>query len=148
MMFTPPRINRHRRPQNHHGFSAFEPLAGVFSLLFVTLLGQPLYVLLNDRGPEHLLQEVSLASHLEYARQEAIRLKTTVTVCPSEDGRNCLLQGEWKNGWIVFTDETEPFHHLSVGDKFLHRQHGSVTHQPRLVFDMVQYQADGSLHLN
>lgn len=120
----------------------------IATTLSITLLGLPLYNLLSDRGPDYLLQEAALASQLEYARQEAVRLGTVVTVCPSRDGRNCQQDGDWRQGWLIFTDASSPSHHLSVGDRLLHKQSGDVGQQPQVAFNIVQYQADGSLRLN
>ncbi len=141
--------SQHQRRRNgrHPGFTLFEIATIVATTLSITLLGLPLYNLLNERGPEYLLQEVSLASQLEYARQEAVRLGTVVTVCPSRDGRNCQQDGDWRQGWLIFTDESSPSHHLSVGDRLLHKQPGDVGQQPRVAFNIVQYEADGSLRL-
>jgi Tfp pilus assembly protein FimT len=136
------------QPQSEQGFGALEPLLTAVSLLLVILAGQPLVSLLQGGSPKHLLQQPSLISHLEYARQEAIRQEVTVTICPSTDGRNCQVGGNWQQGWLIFTDETLPHRHLSVGDKFLHRQQGLLEQQPELAFDIIRYEADGSLLLN
>jgi type IV fimbrial biogenesis protein FimT len=137
-----------RQPGKEHGFGAMEPLLGALSLLMVIFAGEPLVSLLQDSGHDHLLQNASLISHLEYARQEAVRRETVVTICPSADGRNCQTDGDWQQGWLIFTDATRPYRHLSVGDKFLHRLHSPVDEQPRLAFNIIRYQADGSIQLN
>jgi type IV fimbrial biogenesis protein FimT len=137
-----------RQPNLSPGFAMLEPLAGLLSLLFLTLLGQPLYSLLNNQAPEHLPQDSTLISHLEFARQEAMRLKMTVTVCPSQDGKSCQSGGDWREGWVIFTDESRPSRHNSSGDKFLHRQAGEVNPQPLVAMDIIRYQADGSILLN
>ena len=136
------------RPGKAQGFGFLEPLLGVFSLLLVIFTGQSLLALFTDNGPDHLLQKSSLVSHLEYARQEAVRREATVTICPSEDGRSCQVGGDWQQGWLIFTDDAQPSHHLSVGDIFLHRQKTVAEKQPELAFDTIRYQADGSILLN
>ncbi len=136
-----------RRGGRHPGFTLVGTATTIATTLSLTLLGLPLYNLLNDRGPEYLLQEASLASQLEYARQEAVRLGAVVTVCPSRDGRSCQQDGDWRQGWLIFIDETSPSYHLSVGDRLLHKQPGDVGQQPQVAFNIVQYQADGSLRL-
>ncbi|WP_126323440.1 GspH/FimT family protein [Candidatus Rickettsiella viridis] len=34
-----------------------------------------------------------------YARSEAIRHRSVVILCPSENGKTC--SGQWRNGWII-----------------------------------------------
>jgi len=45
-----------------------------------------------------------LMSALQYARSEAIILRSTVTLCRSGDGATCAGAGGWEQGWIVFHD--------------------------------------------
>jgi type IV fimbrial biogenesis protein FimT len=55
--------------------------------------------LLNDRD---IGQINSLASSLNYARNEAIKVNHGgVQVCTSSDGRNCNGGTNWNQGWIV-----------------------------------------------
>ncbi|MGD8908526.1 MAG: GspH/FimT family pseudopilin [Chromatiales bacterium] len=141
--------NPQRRIRKQPGFTLLGTLSSIAIALSAYLFSLPLYNLLNDRGPVHLLRELSLASHLEYARQQAIRLEAAVTVCPSRDGRNCQVGGDWRRGWLIFTDEESPPRHLSVGDTFLYRLNVSVETQPLVgAFDVIQYQPDGSIRLN
>lgn len=46
-----------------------------------------------------------LISAINLARSEAIRRHQIVTVCKSNDGKNC--NGEWTQGWIVFVDQQQ-----------------------------------------
>jgi type IV fimbrial biogenesis protein FimT len=143
------RQNNLRHGNRRHGFTVVEIVVAIATTLSVMLLGQPILDLLTDRSPKYLLQELSLASHLEYARQEAVRLQASVTICPSQDGRNCLVNGDWSQGWIIFTDDASPPRHFSVGDRLLHREQGEVGQQPVVAsMDVIQYQADGSILLN
>lgn len=137
-----------RRRQFHKvkGFSSLELLAALIPALFIFLLGPPLLDIFSDPGEIQLLQGNSLAAHLEYARSEALRREQTITVCPSGDGRNCQLDGDWRHGWIIFTDEENPPLHMSVGDRLLHKQSGGTGDQPLVTgMGVVRYLADGSL---
>ncbi len=143
--------------QNHHrrhlksieGFVSLELLAALISSLFMFHIGLPLIDSLTDQGETQLLEQNSLASHLEYARSEAIRRETTVTVCPTKNFRNCLRQGEWQQGWIIFTDDQGPSLHVSVGDKILHNQKGADSTYVTLAnVNVIRYQADGSILLD
>jgi type IV fimbrial biogenesis protein FimT len=141
--------SRRRQPKRHPGYSGVELLAAIASAFFLALLGTPIFNLFIDRGPQHLLQEPLLASHLEYARQEAMREAVTVTVCPSQDGRNCLTDSDWHMGWLIFIDSVNPPNHLSVGDTLLYRQQGYMGNQAMVASaSLIQYQPDGSINLN
>jgi type IV fimbrial biogenesis protein FimT len=140
-----------RRQQSHpvKGFTSLELLAALVPTLFILLLGLPLFDRLTYSGETHLLAQNSLASHLEYAREEAMRRELPVTICPSRDGRNCLMGGNWQQGWIIFTDQESPPLNISVGDKLLHKQSGKVGNQPLVAsMDVLQYLPDGSLRLD
>lgn len=43
-------------------------------------------------------------SHLLFARNEAIKRRARVVLCPSEDGVTCADAGAWSRGWLVFVD--------------------------------------------
>jgi type IV fimbrial biogenesis protein FimT len=45
----------------------------------------------------------SLVASFNYARSEAVKQNVAggITVCPSADGQNCNLAGNWQLGWIV-----------------------------------------------
>ncbi len=45
-----------------------------------------------------------LVTHLAFARSEAIRRATPVTVCKSASGARCTPDSRWEQGWIVFVD--------------------------------------------
>ncbi|MCU7844793.1 MAG: GspH/FimT family pseudopilin [Candidatus Thiodiazotropha sp. (ex Monitilora ramsayi)] len=131
------------------GFTSIELLAALVSSLLIIFVGFPAFEFLTDNGEAHLLEQPSLANHLDYARSEAIRRKLTVTVCPSKDNRNCQNQGNWQDGWIIFTDNEGLPRHVSVGDKMLHNQKGVSAVQPLIAHvDVVQYREDGSIRLD
>lgn len=44
-----------------------------------------------------------LVASLSFARSEAIKRGTTLSLCPSNDGTSCS-NSDWDLGWIVFTD--------------------------------------------
>jgi len=45
-----------------------------------------------------------LLSAIVLARSEAIKRKTRVALCKSQDGTSCAPAGGWDQGWIVFQD--------------------------------------------
>ena len=48
-----------------------------------------------------------LVHHLHYARSEAIRLVTSVVICPSRDGSGCDDVNEWHRGFMLFADSNQ-----------------------------------------
>ncbi|MGK2926224.1 MAG: GspH/FimT family pseudopilin [Lysobacterales bacterium] len=45
-----------------------------------------------------------LVNGLNLARGEAIKRGSTVKVCPSSNGRFCRSDGDWAQGWLVYSD--------------------------------------------
>ena len=54
------------------------------------------------RGNRVSSQFNMLMSSLNFARSEAIKRNTPVTICRSNDQATCA--GQWQNGWIIFVD--------------------------------------------
>lgn len=44
---------------------------------------------------------------LNFARSEAVRRGTRVTLCPSTNGSSCMGGTDWAAGWIAFADTDE-----------------------------------------
>lgn len=49
-------------------------------------------------------QANELMVSLNYARSEAVKRGTRVTICTSNDGATCTNGSGWQNGWLVFSD--------------------------------------------
>lgn len=51
---------------------------------------------------------VSLASEFQtalgFARSEAVKRASRISLCPSSDGASCLTAEDWTKGWMVFVD--------------------------------------------
>lgn len=46
-----------------------------------------------------------LLGDLQFARSEAIKQGQTISLCPTNDGANCLTtSSDWETGWLVFLD--------------------------------------------
>ena len=41
---------------------------------------------------------------LNLARSEALKRRSAVRVCPSEDSASCRNDGDWSDGWLIFED--------------------------------------------
>lgn len=48
----------------------------------------------------------ALQGDLMFARTEAVKRGTWVSVCPSVDLQSCVSSNNWETGWIVFFDKT------------------------------------------
>jgi type IV fimbrial biogenesis protein FimT len=49
----------------------------------------------------------SLVADITYARSEAIKRNSAVTICPSTDQANCSGTSDWSTGWIIFWDSNK-----------------------------------------
>lgn len=139
----------HRR----RGFSLSELLVTVAIIAIVTAVGLPmLRGFIDDAGVSAAADQM-LAS-LNYTRTEAVKRNTRVTMCRSGDGASCAapaVVGDWRGGWIVFVDGTEPAQ-LDDGDEIL-RVQNALTGSGRLlaggaVADYVSYASSGQARLS
>lgn len=62
-----------------------------------------------------------LLTILNYARGEAIKQSTPMTLCPSSDGTSCT--GGWSSGWIMFADKNSNGTVDSAGNEKILRLH-------------------------
>lgn len=47
-----------------------------------------------------------LITTIEYAKQEAFRQGSTLTLCPSIDGKNCQLTRDWSHGFLLVSNHS------------------------------------------
>lgn len=88
---------------NVKGFTIVELLV-VFSIaaLLVTVAVPNMNYLVSSN---RLITSVNaLVSNLQLARSEAVKQSSTITLCTSANGDQCVNSGNWEQGWIVFTD--------------------------------------------
>src|SRR5215216_5424212 len=45
-----------------------------------------------------------LLQAIYYARSEAIKRNTVVSLCPTLDGSRCTVAADWHTGWLVFVN--------------------------------------------
>jgi type IV fimbrial biogenesis protein FimT len=97
------RNNTHRHGMSQCGVTAIELLIGVAVLTIVALLAIPTSSILIER---HHLKSASsnLVDGIYLAKREAEVRASTVRVCPSDDGRSCRADGDWSQGWLVYSD--------------------------------------------
>jgi len=87
------------------GFTIFE--------IFITLIIVGILAVISITGFREIIQNnraVTLSNEfiasLAFARSEAIKRASTVTVCPATNANalSCGNNGDWSNGWIIFVD--------------------------------------------
>ncbi len=85
------------------GMTAVESLILLAVLGIIVLIAVPGSAMLIER---HRLNTAStdLAAGLFLARAEAQKRASQVTVCPSSDGQSCRQDGDWSQGWLVYSD--------------------------------------------
>jgi type IV fimbrial biogenesis protein FimT len=89
--------------QKLKGFTLLE-LIFTMSITAITLIiGIPAF---QDFGMSQRMSATinSLHSHLSLARNQAIRFNAHVIACPGTQSSGCLNEGDWSDGWIVFSD--------------------------------------------
>lgn len=85
------------------GMTAIELLIALSVLAIIVLVAVPGsstlmgYYRLNTVSTE-------LVDSLYLARNEALHRASTVRVCPSDNGKTCRLDGDWSEGWLVYSD--------------------------------------------
>jgi len=99
----PGKKNGHRQSLVLEGMTVVELLIIVAALAVVILIAVPGSSMLIEN---YRLKSASTAmvEGLNLARGEALRRGSTVRVCPSSNGRFCRSDGDWTQGWLVYTD--------------------------------------------
>lgn len=97
--------NAWNSPRTPKGFTLLECLVAVAVMAILTVLAVPAFRDLLVRRSVSVTAE-ALVSDLRFARSEAIKRGTQVSVCRSANGSACSASGNWVEGWIVFVDRS------------------------------------------
>ncbi|NNM63570.1 MAG: type IV fimbrial biogenesis protein FimT [Burkholderiales bacterium] len=93
----------HSTKPSQTGITLVELLVAVALLAVSLAVAAPAYRVMIDTN--RLSAGVNAFSgSLQLARSEAVRRGQRVTLCVSDDGKNCSTTGGWHRGWIVFHD--------------------------------------------
>ena len=127
----------------HKGFTLIELVVTIAILAILLVIAIPSFkaLIINNRITT---QANEFVSDVTYARAEAVRRNTRVSICKSNDGAACALGADWSGGWIVFTD-APIYGVVSPGDNIL-RVRGALTTGAALVnsgFDYFQFFPSG-----
>ncbi len=87
----------------HRGFSLMELLVVLAVVGVLISLAVPGLQAQVARYRVHAAAQ-AFVKDMRWARSEAIKRSSSVSLCMSSDGRLCGAQG-WATGWLVFTDE-------------------------------------------
>lgn len=84
------------------GFTLIELMITLAIVVILLVIGIPSLTALMIKS--QLSGEVQeFYGAIDFARSEAVKRGTSVSICKSADGSTC--GGNWSNGWIIFTDE-------------------------------------------
>jgi type IV fimbrial biogenesis protein FimT len=100
---TPYRTTMH---SHHRGFTLVELMVVVALVGVLAMLAVPSWEAIQTRTAIRTLVN-DYTSSLAFARSEAVRQNTAVTVCPSNNGAACT-DSNVEAGWIVFTTVPVP----------------------------------------
>jgi type IV fimbrial biogenesis protein FimT len=87
------------------GFTVTELMIVITIVAILMAMGVPSYKYVTTANRVSA-EANGLLGDMQYARSEAIREGSTITVCTSNDGQNCNggAADTWQGGWIVFSD--------------------------------------------
>jgi len=85
------------------GLSAVELMIGLAVALIMTTMAVPSY---SSAVHKNRISAVTtqLYTSLNTARSVALKRRSSVRVCPSDNGSSCRNDGEWSDGWLIFED--------------------------------------------
>jgi type IV fimbrial biogenesis protein FimT len=130
------------------GFTLLELMMTLAVAAILLTLVAPSYrsMVQNNRAAT---QTNSLVTALNFARSEAVKRGSRVSICASSNQTSCSDSSDWATGWIVFTDNSGAPDSLDAGDTLL-RVAGALTGSTALVStsgeQFLQYLSNGQIN--
>jgi type IV fimbrial biogenesis protein FimT len=115
--------SQNNKPMISHGFTLIELLVALVLGAIVTTLSVPIANMVKSSRASSIAYEFTAA--LNFARSEAIKRGTRVTVCRTIDGTRCEGKNDvnhqklWDSGWMVFSDANGNGQFNTTQDKIL-----------------------------
>lgn len=113
-----------RRPAR--GFTLMELLIAVAIAALLFAIGVPTFRNVAT-GSQLTSTANNLLASIQLARSEAIKRNVAVAVCPSSNGDDCDLGGDWEIGWIVHDGVTVIQRQAGLPAGYLMTQSGGTT---------------------
>ena len=112
-----PRDDLPRRANPDAGFTLLELVVVLVLAAILVAIAVPSYrTMMQDSRRDSAVQDI--VADFAFARSEALRRNTTITLCRSSDGTTCATNGDgYQRGWIVFPDGTSTGTHATDGSE-------------------------------
>lgn len=143
-----------QNPVRQSGFTLMELMLGLAIFFILAVVAVPSYIG-YVRNSELSNATTTLFSDMYYARSEAIKRKSVITLCRSADARADAPEcggdpNDWSNGWLVFIDLGGTVGAYDNGtDTLLKVNHPPSTNVQLLANDnatsRIEFSTDGSL---
>ncbi len=110
----------HRPTPHQAGFTLIELL---ITLAIVVIAGTVVLPMTTSivRGSHLTTETNTLVRDLNYARTEAVKRGSRITICGTIDGATCSHTG-WANGWMIFIDDAGQIGNVDGNDEIMVRR--------------------------
>lgn len=111
-------------PRAERGITLIELLVGIAIAGILGIVASPSFSGLLVRSTLHSLS-ANLGADLAFARSEALRLGSAVSICPAADaeGSSCATGNDWNQGWLVFRENAASIDgQIGSGEAILRQQ--------------------------